>query len=277
MTPFGRGGLGERSLIFIAGALLVGLVVRQPALVVLAFLLLLGGGVAALWGRWSLVGVEYEREFPQRRAAWGEEVEFLVRVTNRKALPLAWLEIDEELPLKLQPVDFELRQSHLIGVGYLSRNTSLRWYERATWRYRVRCTARGYYKVGPVTLTSGDLFGLFRSERHQESFDRLLVYPRVFSLARLALPARQPFGELRGTERLFEDPMRAVGARDYRPSDPLKRIDWKASARRMALQVRVYEPTTTYQLVIFLNVSTLPYSWQGHDPERLEAVISTAA
>ena len=54
--------MGEKSLYFIAGALLVGLVVRQPALVILACLLLLGGGVAALWGRWSLERVDYLRE-----------------------------------------------------------------------------------------------------------------------------------------------------------------------------------------------------------------------
>lgn len=269
--------MGERAVLILVGFLLIGLASRQPPLIELSVLLLLAGGVSRAWAHWSLRNVDFQRQFSSPRASWGEEIELSVRVTNRKFLPLPWLEIDDEIPLKLEPIDFKVETSHIVGVALFSRNTSLRWYEQATWRYRVRCLHRGYHKVGPATLTSGDLFGLFRSSRRFESFDRLLVYPRVFALSRLRLPSRQPFGELKGAERIFEDPMRSAGTREYRPSDPLKRIDWKASARRMSLQVRVFEPTTTFQLIIFLNVSTLPYSWQGFQPDRLEAVVSTAA
>jgi uncharacterized protein (DUF58 family) len=76
---------------------------------------------------------------------------------------------------------------------------------------------------------------------------------------------------------MLEDPSRTVGIRDYHPEDSFRRIHWKATARRQDLQVRVYEPTTSHNLVIFLNVATLPKHWQGINPLLLERAISVAA
>ena len=68
-----------------------------------------------------------------------------------------------------------------------------------------------------------------------------------------------------------------VGTRDYHPEDAIKHIHWKASARQRELQVKVYEPTITQQLVVFLNVASYARPWTGIIPERLEQAISVAA
>jgi uncharacterized protein (DUF58 family) len=44
-----------------------------------------------------------------------------------------------------------------------------------------------------------------------------------------------------------------VGVRDYVYGDDLRRVHWKATARAQKLQSKIYEPTTIYDLVIFLN------------------------
>ena len=43
--------------------------------------------------------------------------------------------------------------------------------------------------------------------------------------------------------------MRTVGVRDYRPGDSPRRLHWKATARApgQALQVKLFEPTTTHR------------------------------
>jgi len=41
---------------------------------------------------------------------------------------------------------------------------SLRWYERVRIQYRIQCQERGYYRLGPARVISGDIFGLFRDE-----------------------------------------------------------------------------------------------------------------
>ena len=90
------------------------------------------------------------------------------------------------------------------------------------------------------------------------------------------LAADRPLGERKGRDRIFEDPLRFAGLRDYRPGDSLRRIDWKASARRQALQSRVYEPSSTLHLLVAVNAHTLAHSWQGFIPETFERLLSVA-
>jgi uncharacterized protein (DUF58 family) len=64
--------------------------------------------------------------------------------------------------------------------------------------------------------------------------------------------------------------------RDYRPRDSLKHIHWKASARRQELQVKVFEPTTTLKVSLFLAGDGYP-SDSPRSEEEFELAVSTAA
>jgi len=139
------------------------------------------------------------------------------------------------------------------GQGRLLSNAfSIRWFERINRRYRVRCYPARILPFGPVRLASGDIFGLFRRQVKDDHLDWLIVYPACFRWKTLGFPPKEPFGEVKATWRLFEDPSRAVGIRDYQPDDAFRHIHWKASARRQELQVKVYEPTTSHTCVVFL-------------------------
>ncbi len=267
----------SRWLYVILGVLLVGGLLRQPALVIIALLTLFTVGVAWAWNRYALVGVEYQRALSETRVFPGETVGLTVRLANRKLLPLAWLELTDEFPKRLPLLKGQLELSSQPTVGHLAHLASLHWYERVSWRYELTAAARGYYAFGPLTLCSGDAFGLFQQEERREQIDHLIVYPRLVSLERLGIPSKHPLGETKSPQRIFEDPSRTIGVRDYRREDSLRRIHWKATARRQQLQVRVYEPTATQQLAIFLNVATYLEAWQGIEPELLESAITVAA
>jgi len=90
------------------------------------------------------------------------------------------------------------------------------------------------------------------------------------------VPSRRPVGEARGGSAIFEDQSRIAGLRDYRPGDPLKRIDWKATARRGTLQSRLYDPSATVSLMVALSVDTFAHPWEGYDPLLLERAVSVA-
>jgi uncharacterized protein (DUF58 family) len=170
--------------------------------------------------------------------------------------------------------------SHMPGRRLLSILLSVRWYERVRRHYSVKAGARGYHPFGPATLRTGDVFGFFSKELAFEREDFLLVYPKVVSLQQLRLPARDPFGDVPLRRQwLFEDPLRTVGVRDYAPTDSQRRIHWKATAKAQELQVKLLEPTTTYRMLVLLNVhtSTHNWAWAGYDPELLEASITVAA
>jgi len=235
----------------------IGLLLHVPVAFLLGVVLLLGAVTSFLSDRYCLWGVEYHRVFAPRRAFYGEEITLAVEVTNRKVLPLAWLEAVDELPVELEPLDGRvipsLRQRRQLLVNLFSA----RWYERVRRRFRVRCAARGYFKLGPVRLRSGDLFGFTFRGRDLELTDHLIVYPKVVPLEALGLPPLHPLGDARTPRLLFEDPTRTVGTRDYLPGDPLRRLHWKATARIGTLQSRQYESTLTHRLVLFVNMDTL--------------------
>jgi uncharacterized protein (DUF58 family) len=91
------------------------------------------------------------------------------------------------------------------------------------------------------------------------------------------LPPKDPLGDIQTRVRFFDDSTRPRGVREYRPDDAPKHIHWRATARTGELQVKVYEPTITYQWVCFVNVATFAQAWQGVNPVLLERVISLAA
>ena len=68
-----------------------------------------------------------------------------------------------------------------------------------------------------------------------------------------------------------------MGIREYQSGDSLKSIHWKSTARTGRLQTKIFEPTTTVDMGIFLDVRTVkPPNW-GVIPEKLELAIVTAA
>lgn len=255
----------------------LGLAFRQGSLIVIAGMLVLVSLIGWLWDRLALGGVEYSRRFGERRAFVGETISLDLSLVNRKALPVGWVRVVDRVPMAL-PIDgIDVMATDVETVGRITLVFALRWYERVSRHYTIRCLKRGFYQFGPVELEAGDVFGLFSRKRRIDWPQWFIVYPKVESLASLGLPPKEPFGPAKAERQLFDDPIRTVGVRDYRPEDELRRIHWKATARRQELQSRVYEPSTAHNLVIMLNVATLAKHWQGYVPERLERIVSVSA
>jgi uncharacterized protein (DUF58 family) len=259
--------------------LLISIIARQAPLFLLAGALLLAAGLSALWKRYCLTGLEYRRHFSRRTVEFGETIDLEIEIVNRKLLPLSWLEVDDELPAAIAPP-----QAHPVGSYKPSRATldmllAFRPYERIRRRYHLPGRARGEHTFGTVRLRTGDLFGLVSEELTLSLEESVVVYPRVVPLTALGLPAQNPLGDRRARSWLFEDPSRFAGVRDRRPEDALRRIHWAASARTQSLQVKIFEPSTTPKLLIFLNTVSSPGDWWGHsyDPDALELAITTAA
>ncbi len=257
---------------------IVGVLTRSAFAFLLGFAIFLSAGASYLWDRYCLARVEYRRAFTPRRAFYGETVTLTMEVTNRKPLPLAWLEVVDELPEELVPLTGRIipsvrqRRQHLVNMF------TMRWYERVRRRFTLRCDARGFFPLGPARLRSGDIFGFTVRGKDLEHIDYLLVYPRVVPLAALGLPALHPIGDV-PMRQLLEDPTRIAGVRAYVSGDPLRRIHWKATARAGELRAKQYETTTSHRLAIFLNLDTLGRwaEYRGFVRPLLELLMVTAA
>jgi len=256
----------------------IGLLASSPVVIILGMLVLGASTAGRLWARVSLEEVHLSSSLSERRLFVGETAELRLTLENRKALPVPWIEVREQLPRSLPVVGARTIASGAPGLAILQRNTALGRHDRLEWPVTLRAVQRGYYRIGPTRLRSGDIFGFFeREETVPELGERLVVYPHTYSMPALGLDSARPFGQLRGGSRIFEDPSRVVGVRDYQPGDPMKRIDWNATARVQRLQSRLYEPSRAQSIVVALNVGTFERSWQGTDPVLLERNVSVAA
>lgn len=247
--------LGKPALLVLLAVLIVAAWLGQVVVVIISGLALSAAGLARLWSRVSLVGVHCERTLSEPRLFPGESTELGLRLVNRKLLPLPWVHVEEEIPAGLT-LEATPKAGENNGLGRLSNNASLLWYSGVSWRYRLLGKKRGYYALPPVTVTSGDIFGFYPRSLSESLTEHVIVYPKVFPLAQLTLPSLYPLGETRASRRIFEDPTRTIGVRDYCPQDSLRHIHWKASARHQKLQVKVFEPTTTLKVALFLAVDS---------------------
>jgi uncharacterized protein (DUF58 family) len=265
-----------QSLLALLGVLLlVGIVRTQAALVLLACLLAIAVVVSSTWSRRSTQRLTYRRFFEPPRIFPGEETDYVVEITNRKGLPLPWAEIEEHVPLALAPVSANGEPNER---GWHRRRTvALGWHEKLILRQRFRCDVRGEYVIGPTEIETGDPLGIFPVRIRVPDTRSLVVYPRIAEIDWTALQSRFPFGPIRARPPVLEDPSWFAGVRDYRPGDPRKWVDWKATARRQQLQTRVFTPTTLTNLVVAVNMQTMPFAWQGYNEEKLDAAIGVAA
>lgn len=260
-----------------AALILLGMALRERAPTLLGLLTLVTAGGAWLWARLSLNGVVVTRTIETDRLFPGEDATFRISVVNRKLLPLAWLEIHDQLPDDLRVVEQPGVPSGIPGRDVLQITTAMRWYERVSWTFHAHCPVRGQFVFGPTQVRSGDLFGFFNATHTLENFASLLVYPRVVSLEEIGIPPRHLFGDQRVRRQMVTDPSRIVGVRDYRPEDSFRHVHWKATARVGTLQTKVFEPSTAIQFGVFLNLDTFEHYWEGIDYERAEDAITVTA
>jgi uncharacterized protein (DUF58 family) len=118
---------------------------------------------------------------------------------------------------------------------------------------RIRLVKRGVFPLGPTTLATGDLFGLFPVELEIPEQDSLLVYPMMVDVKGFPNPP----GLLPGGEalrrRTHQVTPNASGIREYNTGDPLNRIHWLSTARRGRLMVKEFELDPLADVWIFLD------------------------
>ena len=147
--------------------------------------------------------------------------------------------------------------------------TGLRAGETKTLVYEAEGHDRGEFYVGPVYLKGSDPLGFYRWEKVVPSMLRVIVYPSVFPIV-LHQRRGLPSGNISVSSKLYEDVTRYRSIREYIPGDPLKRINWKVSARLGKLFSMEYSPSIYFPVLILLNLSErdLPLAQREHLSNR---------
>jgi uncharacterized protein (DUF58 family) len=232
-----------------------------------------------LFTRFGHQRLSYRRTFSRDTCFQGDEIEMVEEIANRKFIPVPWLRVESQLNTGLR---FDSQTNLDISSGDIYQNHksffSLKPYTKITRRHRVTGAKRGVYQLRSVSLTYGDLLGLRRAVKRQEFNAELIVYPNPHPLQELPLPSHSWQGDISVRRWIVDDPFMIAGVREYRAGDPLKGINWNATARSGRLQVHQLDYTADHRIMIVLNMEESAGMWeQVNDESILEDGISLAA
>jgi len=118
---------------------------------------------------------------------------------------------------------------------------------------RLRFPLWGAYSVGRVGVAAFDRFGLFVFEREAAAGSTLRVYPREERLREIVRPHEtQPYvGNL--VARQKGEGIEFADLRPYQPGDRVRRVNWKATARRGTLVVNEEHPERNAAAVLLVD------------------------
>jgi uncharacterized protein (DUF58 family) len=121
--------------------------------------------------------------------------------------------------------------------------------------YRLRMPRRGVYSAGPLRIGVADPFGLARIDREVGTGHEIVVTPRVTPLDAALGSAAAIDGVVHGLQRRSHPNSDELIAREYRYGDPLRRVNWAATARRGELMVREEEQRGDPEARILLDTT----------------------
>lgn len=244
--------------------LLVAALLRGDFALTIIYLLVGGWGIGFWWSRQTLKQLHTTRRF-NNHAFLGERINVDLHIQNKGWLPIPWLELHETLPVALAgPHSFQ-------SVVHLGPRAD------AKFEYSVEALKRGYYPVGPLFISTGDILGLGDALQSEAQAEYVVVYPKIVPFGTVDIPSYSPQGTLRHTLPLFEDPTRVFGKRGYVAGDSLRRVDWKASAATGRLQVKLFEPSIALETCIILNLNAEDYYYRSRiDATELAIVIAAS-
>jgi len=235
--------------------------------------------VAYLWSRNSLRGLEITRQPRTNRAQVGQLFVEHFELRNNSRFPKLWVEARDESDLPGYRVT-------AIAIGLGLRGPSRADAHRAvnvlsgmaprqsrSWIVRTLCTQRGRYSLGPMSLRSGDPFGLFPTRKDIPVQQHVVVLPMVLPVTSFPIPSgRLPGGEaLR--QRTHQITPNASGIREYAPGDSFGRIHWRSTARLRRLVVKEFELDPLAEIWIVLDGEQRAHRTFDEPEEGREIVI----
>jgi uncharacterized protein (DUF58 family) len=219
--------------------LLAALVLNRPELV----------GVAAPFAAIAAVGLLLTRpkaslrlwfELGSNRILEGDETALTCRAASEAGVDR--LELRLVLPPGLSVEDGENPRALRVPAG-----------EERELEFRIRAARWGVYRVGQGVVTADDRFRLLRHESIWDARLQLRVYPRPETLRALLRPLETQVFAGNQVARQKGEGIEFADIRPFVAGDRIRRINWRASARRGELWVNEQHPERNADVVLLLD------------------------
>lgn len=223
-------------------------------------ILIFAAGVVILLFLWNLYyekcwhkGLGVQLGFQRDYAYAGEETALLLAIENRKRLPIPLLEAAFHVRRELAFVD--VVNTKTSDYTYKRDIFSMLGHQRITRTLRLLCTRRGFYEIRDVNFTSYSLFHRKSYLASREARTEFYVYARRVDVSDLMIQCEKLSGANQCSRRLYEDPFAFRGIRDYTTQDPMKNINWKATAKTGRMMVNTYDSTQMERVMLYLDAA----------------------
>jgi uncharacterized protein (DUF58 family) len=117
----------------------------------------------------------------------------------------------------------------------------------------VRAARWGGHLLGPAYARASDPFGFLRWEATAGTRPQLRAYPRENVLRRIVRPAATQVFTGNELARHKGEGIEFADLRAWTPGDAVKRVNWRASARRSELVVNETHPDRNTDVVLFVD------------------------
>ncbi|MGN1163451.1 MAG: DUF58 domain-containing protein [Candidatus Ornithospirochaeta sp.] len=209
-----------------------------------------------LWGR----GIDVSVRFSSAAIREGEGVDVEERSENRNHFPFVSMTLFWSLDRLYSP--------YRRGASSFSVSSTFHFPRRSV----IRCTTsiegleRGVYTISGGEISSTDLFSIDEYSLGIYSDSILHVYPSRKKMFGRSFAYRGYLGNVLSKERGLEDPFEVKSIRPYLPTDPMRNVNWKATARTGSMKVNQYEWTTEESVMVVLDL------YGGSDVEKEELI-----
>ncbi len=182
----------------------------------------------------------------------GQETKLYEMIENRKTMPVPVLEVGFHTRKELVFVDVE--NTNVSDFCYKRDVFSVLGWQKITRVLPVRCTKRGKYVASDADIMTHTLLYRKRYTKDISTEAVLYVYPKMTDVSEIMTVCESLLGTLQCAKQLYEDPFAFRSIRDYTMNDPMKSINWKASARTDSLMVNTFDSVRSQKAMIFLDV-----------------------
>ena len=240
-------------------------------LVLVGILLVVFLGEILYYRLHALDNLSLKVNFSKNIADFGEDIELIEVVENRKRLPLPFIILKFETPREIRFFDdVKVTTSDFI---YREDMLTMKPCSKHTRRIKVKCSKRGYYVFPRVGITTSDMFLMEKFTKDFDNDAHLMVLPKVLKTGITEILMSITTSEMQCRRTMLTDPFSLAGIREYGPNDPMKSINWKASAKAGELMVNQNASTCAQKVHIFVNLE--PYN-PKNSTTLLESAISLA-
>ncbi|MBE5883392.1 MAG: DUF58 domain-containing protein [Lachnospiraceae bacterium] len=182
----------------------------------------------------------------------GQEGQLKEIIENRKRLPISMLKVKFQTSRHLKFED--TKGSRTTDQYYRNDVFQINGGEKITRTLTFTGSKRGYYTIDSMDMVASDLFMTSLFVETLPVHTTLYVYPKPYCSEEFSLSLQQLNGEVLTKRHLLKDPFEYRGIREYQPTDDMRSINWKASAKTGDFKVNQKNYTSLKAIRIFMNL-----------------------